>query len=112
VLVIYFNKRGRFITALPWHSYDDETRFVPKALKRLNLKDEAIEKYREILNICSKEYIDLGNSKENWYFYNHKCTYPKLLMAEYKGTLTVGSIYREVERQLIKNKYDDLIETL
>lgn len=101
VLAIYSNRRGRFITALPWESYDDETRFVPRILKKLNLKEEAIERYRKILSICSKEYTDFGNSKENWYFYK-KCSYPKLLMAEYKGTLTVGYIYKEVIKELTK----------
>jgi len=103
VLVIYSNKRGRFITALPWECYDDETRFVPKVLKKLNLKEQAIERYRQILSICSKEYTDFGNSKENWYFYK-KCSYPKLLMAEYKGVLTVGRIYKEVTKELTKEK--------
>ena len=68
----------------------------------MGAKEEAIERYRKILSICSKEYIDFGNSKENWYFYK-KCSYPKLLMAEYKGTLTVGSIYKEVIKELTNN---------
>jgi len=101
VLALYSVRRGRFITALPWISYDDETRFVPKILKKQNLKEEAIEKYQEILSTCAKEYVDFGNSKENWYFYK-KCSYPKLLMLEYKGALTVGRIYEEVIKKLIK----------
>lgn len=110
ILSIYSKRRGRFITALPWESYDDASRLVPKILKKSNLKELAIQKYNEILSICAKEYVDLGNKKKNWYYYQ-KCTYPNLLMAEYKGMLTVGNIYKKVLEILNENQ-KDLIETI
>jgi hypothetical protein len=110
VLVIYSKRRGRFITALPWHSYDDETRFVPKILKKQNLKEFSIRRYNEILSICAKEYVDFGNITENWHYYQ-KCTYPKLLMLEFKGYLTVGQIYEKILEEFKKTE-NDLIETI
>jgi hypothetical protein len=111
VLTIYSNRRGRFITALPWESHCDETRLVPKSLKKLGLKDFAINQYNEILSICSKEFVDLGNPKDNWYYYEKNCTYPGLMWAEYKGGLTIGRIYDEVIKQINK-KENDLIDTI
>lgn len=100
ILTIYSNDRSKFITALPWHSYNDETRFVPAILKKLYLKGAAIEKYNQILSICAKEYVDLGNGKDNYHYYKNNCTYPGLLMTEYKGGLTVGRIYNQVIKEL------------
>jgi hypothetical protein len=110
VLTIYSKRRGRFITALPWLGHNDETRFVPKILKKLNLNEFAIEKYNEIISVCAKEYIDLGSKTNNWNYYK-KCTYPSLLMAEFKGKLTVGKIYEQVLRE-IKKIENDLIESV
>jgi hypothetical protein len=110
ILAIYSKRRGRFITALPWESYDDETRLVPKIFKKLNIKEFAIQRYNEILSICAKEYVDLGSETKNWHHFQ-TCTYPHLLMAEYKGRLTVGSIYNKVLKELI-TKENDLIETV
>lgn len=103
VLAIYSKRRGRFITALPWNSYNDETRFVPQSLKKLNLKEESIKKYNEILSICAKEYQDFGNVKNNWHYYQ-KCTYSNLLMLEFKGYLTIGKIYEQVLEEFKKHK--------
>ena len=111
VLAIYSSRRGRFYTALPWESHNDETRFVPVELKKIGLKDFAINQYNEILLICSKEYVDLGNSKDNWFYYKDNGTYPNLLWAEYKGGLTVGDIYKEVTKQ-IKIKENELITAI
>lgn len=107
VFTIYSRRRGRFITALPWESYNDETRFVPKILKKLNLKELAIEKYNEILSLCAKEFVDLGSSKENWYHYKNKCLYSTLLMLEYNGKLTMGNIYNQVVREILKTEEDE-----
>ena len=112
ILTIYSNRRGRFITALPWESYDDETRLVPKTLKKLNLKELAIERYNEILSICAKEYVDLGNSKKNWYHYKRNCTYPHILMLEYKGVLTMKNIYSQVLKELKTNNYNTELFTI
>lgn len=109
VLVIYSKHRGRFITALPWESYDDHTRLVPKVFKKTGLKELATERYEKILSICAKEYVDLGNSKDNWYHYQNNCTYPSLLMTEYLGRLTMGHIYAQVTKELFKEQ-DDLIQ--
>lgn len=100
VFAIYSNFSHKFLTALPWESYQDESRMVPLRLKKLNLKDVAIEKYNEILSVCAKEYVDLGNQTLNFHHYKNNCTYPRLLMVEYKGKLTVGEIYREVVKEL------------
>lgn len=110
ILSIYSKRRGRFITALPWNSYDDSSRLVPNVFKKSNLKEFAIQKYNEILSTCAKEYVDLGNKKTNWHYYQ-TCTYPNLLMAEYKGSLTVGSIYKKV-LEILKENQKDLIETI
>lgn len=110
ILSIYSKRRGRFITALPWNSYDDSSRLVPNVFKKSNLKEFAIQKYNEILSTCAKEYVDLGNKKTNWHYYQN-CTYPNLLMAEYKGSLTVGSIYKKV-LEILNESQKDLIETI
>lgn len=110
ILAIYSKRRGRFITALPWESYDDSSRLVPNVFKKSNLKEFAIQKYNEILSICAKEYVDLGSDTQNWHHFQ-TCTYPHLLMAEYKGRLTVGSIYNKVLKEIII-KEKDLIETI
>lgn len=110
ILAIYSKRRGRFITALPWESYDDSSRLVPNVFKKSNLKEFAIQKYNEILSICAKEYVDLGNKKKNWHYYQN-CTYPNLLMAEYKGSLTVGNIYKKV-LEILNESQKDLIETI
>jgi hypothetical protein len=60
--------------------------------------------------VCAKEYIDLGSKTNNWNYYK-KCTYPSLLMAEFKGKLTVGKIYEQVLRE-IKKIENDLIESV
>jgi len=99
VLTVYCSRRNKFITALPWESHSDEERFMPRIFRRLNLKEEAIKKYNEIISICSKEYVDLGNARDNHIFYK-TCTYPKLLMAEYRGFLTIGAIYDKVSKEL------------
>lgn len=122
VLALYSKKRGRFITALPWHSLYDETRFVPGILKKNGLKEEAIRKYNEILSICCKEYVDLGDQYQNFLYYQKNCKYPKLMMAEQKGTLTIKSIYDTVLNELegkifekqnkLKQIKENLIETL
>lgn len=112
VLAIYSKHRNKFITALPWESYNDETRFVPKFFRKKenDLKEYAIEKYNQILSICSKEYQDFGSQKANWHYYKN-CTYPNLLMSEYKGGLTVGRIYEQVLREFKENE-NNLIENL
>ncbi len=104
IFTIYSNDRKKFITALPWDSYDDETRLVPLILKRLNLKEFAIKKYNEILSLCAKEYVDLGDSKQNYFHYKDNCAYPRLLMLEYKGRLTIGDIYTQILRDLELSK--------
>lgn len=99
VLAIYCSRRSKFITALPWESHSNEERLIPGIFKKLNLREEALKKYNEIISICSKEYVDLGNARDNHIFYK-KCTYPHLLMSEYKGFLTVGAIFDMVEKEL------------
>ena len=84
-----------FTTALPYENYYDPQRMVPKIFRKKNLVKEAVREYNRVLEICSREYQDLGDSRKNWEYYV-KCTYPKLMIDEYKNGLSVSLLYRQV----------------
>jgi hypothetical protein len=100
VLVLYCRKNKALTTALPLDNYYEPERMVPKIFRKKKLVEEAVSEYNKIVEVCCREYVDLGDKKKNWEHYSKKCTYPRLLMAEYNGILNVRKIYWQVLRNM------------